>query len=183
MTDDSTRVRVPARLHSRISHIDPAERGQPMRSTDGRFKPGQSGNWRGKAKGTRHHATEAVEALMSGEAEALAGKAVALALNGDTTALKMCLDRLCPPLRTRPARLDLPAAKTGAENITEGLAALLAAAAAGDIDPEQAQTLGALFDIQRRNLETCELEQRLNALEAETNTAPFNTKWPEEDTP
>ena len=38
-------------------------------------------------------------ALLDGEAEALTRKAVDLALEGDTTALRLCLERIAPPQR------------------------------------------------------------------------------------
>jgi len=50
----------------------------------GQFKPGQSGNPKGKPKGARHKATPAAHAPLDGEAEGLARKAVDLALEGDT---------------------------------------------------------------------------------------------------
>lgn len=48
------------------------------------FKPGQSGNPAGKAKGTRHKVTLALEALLEGEAEALTRKAIELGLGPAT---------------------------------------------------------------------------------------------------
>ena len=62
----------------------------------GRFAPGQSGNPAGRPRGARNRATQAAEAILSGEAEALTRKAVELALAGDVTALRLCLERFCP---------------------------------------------------------------------------------------
>jgi hypothetical protein len=59
---------------------DPANAG---REQDGRFSPGCSGNPAGKKAGTRHKATQAALALLSGEAEGLTRKAVELALAGE----------------------------------------------------------------------------------------------------
>jgi hypothetical protein len=63
------------------------QRGRP-------FKPGQSGNPLGRPKGVRNRATVAAEALLEGEAEALTRKAIELALAGDPTALRLCLERI-----------------------------------------------------------------------------------------
>jgi hypothetical protein len=49
-----------------------------------------------------------MEALLDGEAAALARKAVELALAGDAAALRLCLDRLLPPRRERPVAVALP---------------------------------------------------------------------------
>jgi hypothetical protein len=62
------------------------QRGRP-------FKKGRSGNPAGKPKGARHRATVAAEALLDGEAEGLTRKAIEMALAGDGTALRLCLDR------------------------------------------------------------------------------------------
>ena len=47
----------------------------------------------------------AAEALLDGEAEALTRKAVELALEGDTVALRLCLERLLPPRKSRRVTL------------------------------------------------------------------------------
>lgn len=72
------------------------------------WKPGQSGNPEGRPKGARNKATLAAEALLDGEAETLTRKAVELALKGDTTALRLCLERILPPRRGRPITFTLP---------------------------------------------------------------------------
>jgi hypothetical protein len=64
-----------------------------------RFQKGQSGNPAGKPKGARDKRTE-LRALLHPHAEALVNKAVDLALAGDTTALRICVDRIIPPVRS-----------------------------------------------------------------------------------
>ena len=72
-----------------------------------RGRPFQLGN-PSRPKGVRNRATQAVEALLLGEAEALTRRAVELALAGDTTALRLCLDRIAPPQKDRPVVFALP---------------------------------------------------------------------------
>src|SRR5215469_6310208 len=72
----------------------------------GRFQKGQSGNPKGRPPGVRNKATEAAEMLLDGEAEALTRRAVERALEGDATALRLCLERIIPPRRGRAVRLD-----------------------------------------------------------------------------
>jgi hypothetical protein len=72
----------------------PIQRGRP-------FEPGKSGNPKGRPKGSRNQATLLAEALLDGEAEAITRKLVDKALEGDTTALRLCLDRLVAPMRER----------------------------------------------------------------------------------
>jgi len=63
------------------------------------FQKGQSGNPSGRPKGAKDKRTELRE-LLQPHAPALIEKAVEMALDGDTTALKMCLDRIIPAMRS-----------------------------------------------------------------------------------
>src|SRR5215217_606904 len=76
------------------------ETGQPSRP--GAFRRGNPG----RPPGARNKATLAALALLEGEAEALTRRCVELALAGDVTALRLCLERLLP--KGRPVRLPLP---------------------------------------------------------------------------
>jgi len=75
---------------------------------DTRFKPGTSGNPNGRPEGSRNKATLAAQALLDGEAEALTRQCIEMALSGDTTALRLCLERICPPSKSRPVCISLP---------------------------------------------------------------------------
>lgn len=128
-----------------------------------RFQPGQSGNPAGKPKGTRHKATQAMMTMLEGESEALTRKALELALAGDTTALKLCLDRIAPPLKPMsPAiNLDIPMP----DSLTDTAKAFIAAAANGDVSPEvAAQMVSAIASVARVE-EMEEVKDRLEALE------------------
>src|ERR1700726_2110371 len=72
---------------------------------NGRFAPGISGNPRGRRPGTRNRATAVAAQLLEGEAPRLIRRCIELALAGDTTALRLCLDRILPPVRDRPVQL------------------------------------------------------------------------------
>ncbi len=109
----------------------------------GGFKPGQSGNPAGKPKGARNRATLAIEALLDGEAEALTRKAIERALQGDSLALKLCLERLLPPRRDRAAPFDLPSLKEAAD-CRDAFAAIVAATAEGELTPSEGTTMAKL---------------------------------------
>ena len=101
-----------------------------------------------------------------GEAEALTRRAVELALKGDGTALRLCLDRLVPPRKDRPVEIDLPAVQS-AGDASNAMAAVVEAVAAGDLTPGEAETVAKLLDIFVRTLEATEFERRLTVLEEE----------------
>lgn len=133
------------------------------RDRKGRFAPGNPG----RPKGTRHRATLAAEAVLDGEADALTRKAVELAMEGDTTALRLCLERIAPPRKDRPVTVALPPLD-GAGGITAAMSRVLEAVAAGDLTPTEGQAVAALIEAHRRAVETAELEARIAALEDKT---------------
>ncbi len=133
----------------------------------GRFTKGQSGNPRGRPTGSRNKATLAAVALLENESQALTRKAVELALEGDTTALRLCLERLVPPCREMPLPpLSLPSVATAAE-VPKLTQKLLEALADGQLLPSQAAAISQLVGTHARALELHELEARISALEAD----------------
>jgi Family of unknown function (DUF5681) len=138
--------------------------GGQGRDHRGRWRKGTSGNPSGPPTGSRHRTTRAVEALLDGEAEGLTRKAVELALAGDTVALRLCLERLVPPRKDRPVALPLPPLD-GTPDLPTITAALLTAAAAGELTPGEAGELAKLVEAHRRAIETADIDRRLAALE------------------
>jgi len=115
--------------------------------------------------GARHKATIAAEALLDGEAEALTRKAVEMALAGDGTALRLCLDRIIPPRRERPVRFKMPALQSSADAVA-AMAAIAAAVAQGHLTPGEAAELSNMVGNYVKSLEAAEFDERLRALEA-----------------
>jgi hypothetical protein len=128
------------------------------------FKPGQSGNPSGRPHGSRNKATLALEALLDGEGEAITRKAIEKALKGDTAALRLCLERIYPPRKSRPIALALPKIETP-DDISKAQGTVIGAMAIGDITPEEASVIAGVLEAKRRSIETCELEARMVALE------------------
>ena len=60
------------------------------RNTDGKFTDGNGG----RPKGSRNKATIAIDSLLEGQAEALTQTAISKALDGDSIALRLCMDRI-----------------------------------------------------------------------------------------
>jgi hypothetical protein len=128
-----------------------------------RGKPFESGN-PGRRPGARHKVTRAVEALLEGQHEKLTQKAIDKALEGDTIALRLCLDRIAPPRKDAPIAIDLPAVTSAADAVAAS-AALLAAVADGEVTPGEAGPVMALLVSHKAILEAGDLESRIAALE------------------
>jgi hypothetical protein len=92
-------------------------------------------------------------------------KATDLALAGDTTALRLCLERVCPPRKDVPAQIDLPVIGT-AKEAADAARAVLRAVSEAQISAFEAAAIMALIDQYRRTLELTELEARIAKLEA-----------------
>lgn len=133
---------------------------------DTRFKPGQSGNPAGKPPGTRHKATMAAQTLLDGECAALTRKAVDMALQGDMAALRLCLDRILPPLKERPLSVALPNTST-AEGTDEAAETVLRAISSGKLLPTEGTLISNIIERRRLALESLDFEQRLSELEKE----------------
>ncbi len=128
------------------------------------FKKGQSGNPKGKKPGTRNRATMAAQALLDGEAEQIIRKCVELAKDGDTTALRLCLERLLPPRKERPVDVEVPPIEKP-EDAVSAMTAITAAVARGDLTPGEAQSLAVVIEAHRKTVEVVDLDRRLTALE------------------
>jgi hypothetical protein len=128
-----------------------------------RGRPFRAGN-PGRPPGSRHKATIAAEALLDGQAEALTQKAMEAALNGDTTALRLCMDRIIPPRRERLVKFALPPLER-AEDAAAAMAAIMAAVAGGELSLGEAESVAKLVELFVRSLEAGEFERRLGALE------------------
>lgn len=133
------------------------------------FKKGQSGNPAGKAKGTRHKATQAMQALLEGDADAITQKAIELAKGGDLTAIRLCMDRLCPARRDRTVEFALPPIAS-AQDAVGAARAIVEAVATGELTPTEAAELSKVLDSYTRTLEAADFEARLARLEQAAGT-------------
>jgi hypothetical protein len=141
-----------------------AVRGRP-------FEKGRSGNPAGRPRGSTNRATKSAAFMLDGEAEALTRKAVELALGGDASALRLCLERILAPRRGRPVQLALPPIRNAAD-IAGTMGAITAAAACGDITPGEAAELAKVVDTLVRSIETSDFDRRLQMLEARHASGP-----------
>ncbi len=128
-----------------------------------RWKKGQSGNPKGRPRNTGQVAK--LRALLEPDAPKLLEKAKALALEGDGVMMRLCLERLVPPVKTRDDPVEIPGLKD-ATTLKEKGDTIINALAEGYIGPNEAATLMQMVGAQARVIEVDDIEQRLAALEA-----------------
>jgi hypothetical protein len=129
-----------------------------------RWKKGQSGNPSGRPAGARHKATLAAEALLDGEAETLTRKVIEKAKDGDSVALRLCLERILPARKDRSVSIELPKIATAGDGL-KAIATVIDAVARGDLTPGEASDVVRVVEAFTRSSETIALEARIAALE------------------
>lgn len=126
----------------------------------GRWKPGESGNPKGRKPGTGE--VPKIRAAIAAQVPALLAQLTTQALAGDVGAARLLLERAIAPLKAaeQPQALSLPDG-----TLTEQGRAVLASVAAGELAPGQgAALLGAIGQL-ARVAEVDELTRRIEALE------------------
>ena len=135
-----------------------------MSGTRGRpFQPGNKCG-RGRPRGSRNKRTIEWQEMLNEHGAAVLTKCIVSALQGDRSAMRMCVERLLPPCKESPAQFRLPSMTT-ATGLAQGQAAVLDAYSRGQLTASQAATMSELLDRYRQSLETEQLEARLQALE------------------
>lgn len=127
------------------------------------WKPGQSGNPRGRPKGSglsgdlrraiQNRASELIDAMMQ------------KALDGDVQAARTLLDRVLPALKAEAAPVTLPGIATPDATLAQRAVAALEGVARGDLSPDVGASLVAAVGALARVVEVDELERRIAALE------------------
>jgi hypothetical protein len=131
------------------------------RNTAGQFTEGNSG----KPKGSRNKATIAIESLLEGQAEALTQTAISKALDGDSMALRLCMDRIAPLPKDNTISFPLPHMESS-KDASKAAGSVLKAVSIGEITPIEGSRVMGLIDSFRRTLELTVIEHRIQALES-----------------
>jgi Family of unknown function (DUF5681) len=135
----------------------------PARALNGQLLPGHSGNPRGRPIGSRTKAALAVEQRLGEQAEALSDKLIALALEGNVAAMRLCFERLAPRPRASSTGLAMPAVNT-ANDVRVAQDSLIEAIAGGEIEHDQVKSLAMMLELRRKSIHDEEAALRAKAL-------------------
>ena len=136
----------------------------PKKKPPGRWKPGESGNPKGRTPGTGEVA--AIRAAIADRVPDLLAAMMNRALDGDVGAARLLLERAVAPLKAaeQPQALTL----TGG-TLTDQGRAVLSAVAAGELAPGQGAALLGAIGTLARVTELDELAARITTLEEKQN--------------
>jgi hypothetical protein len=87
-----------------------------------------------------------------------------LALKGDPTALRLCIERLLPPSKPLNNRFRMPPVRTR-EDMAEVVPALMGEVAPGRLSIEDAEALARILETHQQAMSAAEFDARLKALE------------------
>lgn len=132
------------------------------------WKPGQSGNPRGKKPGSGE--LQKLRASIAADVPEILAGLVLAAKGGDVQAARLILERILPPVKAieQAVPLQLPQGGT----LTDQGRAVLAAVAVGELAPGQGSQLIAAIGQLARVTEIDELAARITSLEAKHNAQP-----------
>ena len=124
------------------------------------FQKGQSGNPAGRPRGARNKLTLLAESRFTEEGGALVDKLIEIAKTGDVAALRLCIDRICPPQRERAVAIELPEMTTAAAAVA-AMGAILQAIGVGDLGAQEGGELAKVVTGFAQTVNTAQLEDRL----------------------
>jgi hypothetical protein len=128
-----------------------------------RGRPFPKGN-PGRPKGSRHRLTVLAEKLMADNVEGVTNVVVEKALAGNLEAAALILARIVPVRKGRPVTFAMP--NMNAVGVSEAFSSVIAAVAAGRLTCEEGKAVADLLDMQRKAIETGDLADRIEKLEA-----------------
>src|SRR5262249_33021789 len=81
------------------------------------FQKGQIGKPAGRRCGIVNRATALAQNLLAERAEGIARKVIELAEEGDMAAIRVCMERLVPPIKHQPVAVELPPMEKAADSV------------------------------------------------------------------
>jgi hypothetical protein len=136
--------------------------GEGSRKTQ--FKPGRSGNPKGRPPGSRAKTLATLDTLGEDAAQAILVTMIDEAKGGDVSAARAVLDRVWPARKGARVEFELPEIAR-ANELPAAIARINRQVAEGRLSMEEGALIVGLLEAQRKALETGELAARVVALE------------------
>ena len=121
---------------------------------------------------------DALEQALEPHVKTIVQQLIELAQKGDPTALRLCLERISPPLRERPLQFELPPMEVPADAVA-AIAAITAGLADGELNGAEGLVLARMVRTFVEILVLAGREERANGHEergAEGETVPLGPR-------
>jgi hypothetical protein len=125
------------------------------------FKPGQSGNPKGRVKGKPLLVTE-LRTAIEAKSDEIFQAVINAAINGDMSAAKILIDKICPSLKPEAMPINLVFQESLALQGNEIIKAIMG----GILAPDIGSALIAAVSNQAKIVEIDDLTKRIEALES-----------------
>ena len=130
------------------------------------FKPGHSGNPSGLQKGSRRRVSKLLDMIGDENSQAVLNAVIAKAIKGHTASADLVLRHAWPLRKGAPVKIDgMPRIATLAD-VNPALEKIVSAMCDAELSPDEAQAVAAVIEVQRKSLESVDLEIRVRALES-----------------
>jgi hypothetical protein len=138
---------------------------EPGASKKVRGRPFEPGNQlgRGRPKGSRNKSKPG-QNLLDEYATHLTRKCIAEAMQGDRSAMRICMERISPARRGACITMNLPSIRTAAD-VHKAAEKVTQAIRRGEITPTEGSTMMAILESRSRVIERVQMESRLEKLE------------------
>ena len=133
------------------------------------FPPGNKAGT-GRPPGSRNKATKAAQGLFAEFSEPVSKKCLSMALQGDSTALRLCMERILPAHKSIPLQFKMPKVQS-LRDLPAAANALLQAIAKGNLTPNEGERMVGLLEKYRQMLVTADLVPRVETLEEQNRNA------------
>lgn len=127
------------------------------------FEPGNKMG-RGRPKGSRNKRSTQAQQILDQYTDSLIKKCVAKALEGDTRALALCMERILPAMREPGVRIRMPRLEE-LKDIDLATQRLVNDIANGNVTPSEGEKIYAILQNRRNTIENRQTEARLTEVE------------------
>lgn len=130
-----------------------------------KFEKGISGNPQGRPKGALSKRSQ-LGKLLESHAQTLIQKLVELAKQGDSTALKLCIERLIPKPKEEAIEFVLPEGNPRSfQTLLDWQDYVITAVSMGELTLQQGQQISSLFTAKAKTMEQLLIEERISEIE------------------
>ena len=127
------------------------------------FEPGVSGNPSGRPIGSKNKLSQMAQKLLEADAEEIVTAIIEKAKAGDSTAQRLCFERIAPPMRSSVIQIHLPKLES-TQDILKGYDALFDALDRGDLTLEELIRISDVLENKRKAIETVILAEDMERI-------------------